>query len=159
MTELECEGTEPADIMRYDRAQILDEIVELYQDNTEECGFVKRAELEGRFEDEEVKFIHRDGKVVSALDYHHLERHHYTKVYHTVVREGFEHLAFRERLIDRVLQESPHGHVISKVPAGVDENSVWERLGGEKMRTETGRKRDLNVWSLVDNSVPGVFDY
>ncbi len=143
---------EQSSIQVYDKNQIVEEVVELYQSNPDDCGFVMKAEVEERFDNGNVYFLHRGGRVACAFDFRHLSRYNHTRIYHTAVAEGFEGEGLRSKLLSSILTESPYGRVVSKVPVGASENSFWEKEG-RLFKREVGRKRDLNVWIVeqMDN--------
>lgn len=148
---------EATSIHDFDKEKIIDGITELYQDNSDELGFVTRSELEGRFDENGVKFRHRDGQIVAALDYSHLERKPFTKVYRTAIDDAGSNKD-RKIMLSEVLRESPWGVVRTKVPYDSTENDFWRDIGYQ-IDEESGKKRPLNIWQVRDEKVNTVLDY
>lgn len=145
------------DIHDYDREQIIDGITELYQDNADQCGFVTRSEVEGRFAENGIRFRHRDGEIVCAMSFRHLQRGHYTAIYRSAISANGSN-EDRKALLHGILRESPHEYALTKVPYDSEENAFWAEVG-ELQRSVEGRKRQLNVYRVVNDYVNSVLDY
>lgn len=141
----------------FDKDQIIDGITELYQDNAEQCGFVTRSEVEGRFMENNIRFVHRNGEIACAMSYRHLQRGNYTAVYRSAISQHGSN-DDRRNILDVILRESPHEYVLTKVPYDSEENGFWREVG-ELQRKEKGRKRQLNVYRVINDNVNSVLDY
>lgn len=142
--------SEQTDISRYDREEILDEIVDLFQSRNDWMGFRTRDEIETAFAEDRCRWIHQYGEVVCAATYRHLKNKRYTRVYFTSMRESNWHPDLWQQCINSILLESPHSRIISKTPIEVTECDLWEEIG-HKMNIEDGKDRPLVVWEVVDD--------
>lgn len=142
MTEYEyAEGG----LYSYDRKEIIDEISELMQADPETHGFVRRAEVESRYSDENIKYSRQQSEIVTAIGYRHNTNKNYTTVYHLAAKDGYPET--REPLLRRVLLESPHNQLRTKVPVGVSQNDFWKEHG-EHITIKAGKRRQLNVYRV-----------
>lgn len=130
-------------------------VADLYQANTDQCGWVTREEINTRYENDEVKYAIQEDEALAAADYSHVGSKGKTKVYRTAVRDESAE-EWRERIIDRIMGESPYGIIETKVPVDSNENGFWEKRA-ELVRREPGNRRMLNIYREIENR-EGVVD-
>jgi hypothetical protein len=146
-------------IYAYDIDKTVDRVTELFQSDTETHGFVKRIEIDGRAKNNSIKVTRRGGEIIAAIDFNHGKREPHTTVYNLAVDDRFAGEGHRENLLYRVLDESPHDRIITKVPADVAQNRFWREHGSLRW-VEQGRKRPLNVYTVNNtNGQKGVTEW
>lgn len=138
-----------------DYAEPVELVADLYQANTDECGWVTREELQQRYEDGGVKYALQEDRALAAADYAHVSSKGITKVYRTAVSDESAE-EWRGRIIDRIMQESPFGVIETLVPVDSSENNFWKDKA-EHVGREPGKKRMLNRYRMVDDR-DGVLD-
>lgn len=138
--------SEQSNIYRYEKARILDEMVELIQDRSDWNGFRNRLEIAERFENGEVSWIHSGGRVVCAATYRH-RKHSHSRVYVTGMSDDNWHPESWRHMVRGIVLESPHDRVISKTPVDSSEGELWESIG-----TWLRESNGLDIWEVVDMS-------
>lgn len=138
-------------------SEIVELVADLYQSNTDECGWVTRTELQRRHDEEGgVKAALQEDRAIAAADYSHVGSKGVTKVYRTA-KAGDVDEEWRERIVGRIMNESPFGVIETLVPVDSSENEFWEGRA-EHVGREPGKKRMLNRYRVVDGSKQGVTD-
>lgn len=141
-------------IYAYDSDEILDQIVELFQDWTDWHSFRTRSEIEEAYEDGRVTWIHKGGEVVCAATYRHLESKPYSRVYFSALRDDEWDVDRWKQMIRGVLLESPYDRIISKTPMEIKEADLWRKIA-EPIRIEPGKNRPLAVWEVRSDTEYG----
>lgn len=142
----------------YDAEQICDEIVELFQECADWHGFRTTEEVEREFHEGRVLWSHRDGAVITAVNFRHCERKPYTRVYFTAMRDDYWDPEAWSNLIDLILDRSPWGRVVSKTVAGSEESRLWEDIA-DHVRREDGKERPLDVWKVEEMDFGAIEDW
>jgi GNAT superfamily N-acetyltransferase len=125
------------------------DVADLFQDHRDELGFVNRAQVR----DGDLATISRDGEVVGALLGNHCVRKEQSTVYELAVRPEWRREGIASELVQQFARESPHEKLIAKCPEELPANEFYRATGWQRVRTETGKSRKLNVWRYRTESV------
>jgi len=133
-----------------DKEELIEEIINLYWESPHDTGFKERTQIEDRLEAGNVTYSRNvAGEIVCVADYRHLIGNEYTTVYATALKEGSGD-GYWFNTIGKILRESPHNRLRTKVPIDSNENLLWRQIG-RKVSMERGKNKPLYVW-IVDGN-------
>jgi N-acetylglutamate synthase-like GNAT family acetyltransferase len=134
----------------------ISEIKKIVDRHRKELGFVYRsALLLSISRGELLAAVDQKNVVLGIVHYRHrLDRN--TTLYNLVVTPGFQGFGIGKELIQALILESQkkgQQSIILKCPEDLPSNEFYRGCGFEKITTEQGKKRPLNIWSLDMNSM------
>ena len=118
-------------------------IKEIADANKEEIGFILRAIFEASIKSDEVFVACKDTNVVGFVRWHR-RRDGWSTVYEICVRRDFR----REGAARLLLRHVPKP-IRLKCPEDNASNTFYEHLGSAFVGKERGKKKVLNIWTLV----------
>lgn len=123
---------------------------ELFQKHRHELGFVSQAQC-----DEGDLYVERcDGDIVAAALANHCVQKPQTTLYELAVLPEYRREGIGTELINRLARESPHDKIIAKCPRELPANEFYASTGWEHVESESGKKRDLNIWQYDISNPP-----
>jgi hypothetical protein len=76
-----------------------------------------------------------------------------TTLYDIAVHGNYRRNGFARNLIYQIAQDSPHDKIIAKCPVDLSANEFYQSTGWVKDKTQSGKKRDLNVYRFDINQI------
>jgi N-acetylglutamate synthase-like GNAT family acetyltransferase len=125
------------------------ELAAFFQMFRDELGFINTAQCR---EKTTVK-ISRDGQIVAGAICNHCVQKDQTTLYDIAVHENYRRNGFARNLIYQIAQDSPHDKIIAKCPVDLSANEFYQNTGWVKDKTQSGKKRDLNVYRFDINQI------
>jgi GNAT superfamily N-acetyltransferase len=122
-----------------------DKAADLFQMHRDELGFVNRAQCR----EKDLVTETRDGCVVGAVLGNHCVRKPQSTVYEVAVHQDYRRRGIATQLLERFAEESPHEKLVAKCPQDLPANRFYAGTGWEKVDTEAGKSRPLNVWEKL----------
>lgn len=120
--------------------------------NRDEVGFINRAKLVQVVKEDRIIVAIFRRKVVGFVTFRHRKTDTQTTLSEICLDQSVRGLGYGRGLINALYQDCiSHCHTLIRLKCPVDlaANSFYEHLGFQKVATEAGRIRRLNVWELV----------
>ena len=121
----------------------------VFQQHRDELGFVNEAQCR----EKDLYTVEREGSVVGAAIVNHCVRKPQTTLYDIAVLPTYRREGIATELVDQITRDSPHDKIKAKCPTDLPANGFYESNGWELVKTESGKKRPLNVWRYEIESV------
>lgn len=124
-------------------------IKQLTDSNRATLGFVFRPALMAGIQRGWILIAERDcGELLGFVHYRH-RRDVQTTLYEICVVQSLRRQGIGRSLVETLARESAQLGKTSiqlKAPVGIPANAFYQKLGFELNRTESGKKRPLNIW-------------
>lgn len=137
-------------IVREALAADISSVKRLFDQHRVELGFVLRPTLEKAVEAREVFVAVAKDQILGAVHFHH-RRDKQTTLYHIAVSNSKHRKGIGTALIKalgEVCVVREQTHILLKCPADLAANQFYARLGFQRERTESGKRRALHVWVM-----------
>ncbi len=121
----------------------------VFQSHRDELGFVNEAQCR----EKDLYTESRNGGVVGAALANHCVRKPQTTLYELAVLPDYRNQGIASGLIKRLARDSPHSKIIAKCPVDLPANSFYNNNGWDRIDTESGKNRSLNVWQYDIDSI------
>jgi len=119
--------------------------------NRDEVGFINRAKLVQVVEEDRIIVAILKRKVVGFVTFRHRKTDTQTTLSEICLDQSVRGLGYGRGLINALYQDCiSHCHTFIRLKCPVDlaANSFYEHAGFQKVATEAGKIRQLNVWEL-----------
>ena len=135
--------------IRKARSTDIDAIKKIADAHRRELGFVRRPSLVKSIEQQEVFVAQNGNGLVGFMEFHH-RRDLQTTLYNVVVnvdhrRKNVGRLLMQHLEEDAVNQKK--GVILLKCPEELPANAFYARLNYTLTRTDSGKSRQLNIWT------------
>lgn len=120
--------------------------------NRDEVGFINRARIVQLVEENRIIVAVLKGKVVGFVAFRHRKTDTQTTLSEICLDQSVRGLGYGRGLINALYQDCiSHCRTYIRLKCTVDSdaNSFYDHLGFQKVATEAGKVRRLNVWELV----------
>lgn len=119
-----------------------EDAADLFQQHRKELGFVNRAQCR-----EKTLYTEYDGdEIVGAALVNHCVRKPQTTLYDIAVCETHRNGGVGSRLVEKIVDETPHDKIIAKCPIDLPANQFYNCSGWRLNDVEEGKSRSLAVW-------------
>lgn len=149
--EYKCYNKDEKYYIRKAKKNDIEQIKEIADNETNALGFVNRkAFLEGI--DNKTVFVACVGQeIIGFQQYYHRKRDQQTTLYRKAVKKEWRNQGVGTKLVDAVVKESRilgRKFLLLKCPIDNRSNIFHKKYGFQKIDTENGRRRKLNVYKF-----------
>jgi ribosomal protein S18 acetylase RimI-like enzyme len=119
--------------------------------NRDELGFVNRAKLSQVVTEGRAIVALCDNEVFGFVIFRHRKTDTQTTLSEICLEQGFRGQGYGRGLIDALYSDCiqhSRSYIRLKCPVDLAANAFYERVGFQKVGTEVGRVRQLNIWDL-----------